>query len=75
MSKAKVALRQKNAVLYGLELYGYLTTQKLRKNIDIFEFENSFISKYKAYKDYKLLEKNLKDDNLLAKKKIIIKLL
>lgn len=75
MSKATVALRKKTAISHGLELYGYFITQNLRKNIDIYEFENTFISKYKAYKDYKLLEKKLNDDKLTFKNKKVVKLL
>ena len=75
MSKAKTALRENCAISHGLELYSYFISKATRKNIEIFEFENSFVSKYKSYKDFKLLEKNLKDDKPLAKKKKVAKLL
>ena len=75
MSKATSALRKNCTISHGLQLYGYFISRKLRKNLDIYEFENSFISKYKAYKDFKLLEKSFKDETPPLKSKKIVKLL
>ena len=75
MSKATTALRKEAMVSHGLELYGYFISKGIRKNIDIYSFEDSFVSKYKAYKDYKLLEKDVSDGKPTLKSKKIVKLL
>lgn len=75
MSKTASALSKKTAVTHGLELYGYFVSRKIRKNINLYELENSLISKYKAYKDYKTLEKDLSNDKPTSKKKEVVKLL
>ena len=75
MSKAKTALSKKTTISHGLELYEYFLTRNIRKKINIYNFENSFISKYKTYKDFKLLEKDFKDEKSLEKNKKVLKLL
>jgi len=74
MTKTKVLERKNLQIAHNLELLGYITTKKLRKSYDIYDFSNSFISKYKAYKDFKLLEKELSNSEILTKDKKIIQL-
>ncbi|MBQ4647178.1 MAG: hypothetical protein IJB79_07505 [Candidatus Gastranaerophilales bacterium] len=74
MSKTSCAPSKKAAISHGLELLEYSTTRNLRKKIMLYEFENSFVSKYKAYKDFKLLEKELSSDKKTTKNKKIAKL-
>lgn len=75
MANAMSARRKKAALSVGLELYGYFMTRNLRRNIDIYQFENSFVSKYSAYKDYKKSEKSISNDKTDITCKKVIKLL
>ena len=73
--KDAIALKyEQYKLIHNIELFGYLATRNLRKKYDIYDFENSFVSMEKAYKNYKLLELDLGDNKVLKEKKKIIQL-
>ena len=63
MAKNKTATLKQLKLSHNIELLGYSLTRNMRKRYELYDFENSFGSKYKAYKDFKLLENEISKDS------------
>jgi len=63
MTTKKLLATEKVAKKFNYELLEYSLSRSFRKKYELYNFENSFISKYKAYKDFKLLENEISKDS------------
>ena len=74
MTKEAIALQRNVAFLHNLELFGYLLSADIRRNINFYQIEKECISGVVNKNDFMLLEKDLKDSTLGKNNKKIIKL-
>jgi len=68
MTTKKLLATEKVAKKFNYELLEYSLSRNFREKYELYNFENSFVSKYKAYKDFKLLENEISKDSPTLKK-------
>ena len=74
MQKTATLAREQAKIVHNVELFGYLTTKNIRKNLAIYEQDCEYISSYKDYKKDERALKSLKTSDKLVKNKKIIQL-